>query len=158
MAQQSDVAKFFTVTGDGDLNQINITDYSELDSTAVYIVVHELSRKIFIWKGEKAPVRTKFISAKTAQTMRQKDYGMVYRIESLDPGLEGDNFLSLVGGGPPPSAEPESVEARDIEQRPTEIRSARPLLQSRDYGRQYGRDVAERSEGQSRRSWRTALR
>lgn len=124
MAHISDVVKFFTVTGDGELTPITINNYSELDATAVYIVVYEKVRKIFIWKGENAPVRTKFISAKTAQTMRQKDYGMVFRIESLDPGLEGNDFLSLVGGGPPPVQEGDPIEARDMESSPTEMRSA----------------------------------
>ncbi|MFW9780069.1 MAG: hypothetical protein ACFFE8_14555, partial [Candidatus Heimdallarchaeota archaeon] len=67
----------------------------------VFLVVDENARRIFIWKGEQAPVRRKFISAKAAQNLRQVEYGMVYRIESLDPGLEGHDFLSLFGESPP---------------------------------------------------------
>jgi hypothetical protein len=34
--------------------------------------------------------------------MRQEKYGMVYRIESLDPELEGADFLSIFGATPAP--------------------------------------------------------
>ncbi|MFX0087447.1 MAG: hypothetical protein ACFFAU_17485, partial [Candidatus Hodarchaeota archaeon] len=93
----SDYIKKFNVNDDGTLTPVTISTMSDLSNNNVYIVVDENARKIFIWKGEKAPVRRKFISAKTAQQMRAEDYGMVYRIESLDPGLEGQDFLTIFG-------------------------------------------------------------
>ncbi len=100
----------FTVKDDGDLNPVTITKLSDLSEDNVFIIADENSRKIFIWKGEKAPVRRKFMSAKAAQTMRQEKYGMVYRIESLDPGLEGADFLALFGATPAaPSAASSTV-------------------------------------------------
>jgi hypothetical protein len=105
----------FTVKDDGDLDPVNIRKYSDLSEENVFIIADENSRKIFIWKGEKAPVRRKFMSAKAAQQMRQEKYGMVYRIESLDPGLEGADFLTLFGAAPAaPSAASSTVVSEPV--------------------------------------------
>ncbi|MHA1973422.1 MAG: hypothetical protein ACTSW1_10540 [Candidatus Hodarchaeales archaeon] len=93
----SELVKKYTVKDDGTLNPVAVSSISDLADDNVFIIVDENARKIYIWKGEKAPVRRKFISAKAAQQMRQEKYGMVYRIDSLDPGLEGADFLSLFG-------------------------------------------------------------
>jgi len=103
----SELVKKYTVKDDGELNPVPVSSLSDLSDENVYIIVDENSRKIFIWKGEKAPVRRKFISAKAAQQMRQEQYGMVYRIDSLDPGLEGREFLSLFGEVP--TEEPQQI-------------------------------------------------
>ena len=96
----SNFMKKFTVNDDGSLSESNVSSLADLLNNAVYIIVEEKMRKIFIWKGEEAPVRRKFISAKAAQQMRQEEYGMVYRIDSLDPGTEGREFLSIFGATP----------------------------------------------------------
>ncbi|PWI48749.1 hypothetical protein CEE45_05010 [Candidatus Heimdallarchaeota archaeon B3_Heim] len=93
----SDQIKKFTVNDDGTLTHCDVSSLGGLQNNAVYIIVDEGLRKIFIWKGEEAPVRRKFISAKAAQQMRQEQYGMVYRIDSLDPGIEGKDFLAIFG-------------------------------------------------------------
>ncbi len=93
----SDLVKKFTVNDDGTLTPCDVSSLGGLQNNAVYIIVDEGVRKIFIWKGEEAPVRRKFISAKAAQQMRQEQYGMVYRIDSLDPGIEGKEFLAIFG-------------------------------------------------------------
>ncbi len=103
----SELVKKYTVKDDGELNPVPVSSLSDLSNDNVYIIVDENSRKIFIWKGEKAPVRRKFISAKAAQQMRQEQYGMVYRIDSLDPGLEGREFLTLFGEVP--AEEPQQI-------------------------------------------------
>jgi hypothetical protein len=103
----SELVKKYTVKDDGELNSVSVSSLSDLSDDNVYIIVDENARKIFIWKGEKAPVRRKFISAKAAQQMRQEQYGMVYRIDSLDPGLEGREFLSLFGEVP--EEEPQQI-------------------------------------------------
>ena len=98
----SEYIKKWSVEDDGTLTPTSLSSMSDLSDDNVFIIVDEDARKIFIWKGEKAPVRRKFISAKAAQQMRQEKYGMVYRIESLDPGLEGADFLSIFGEKPKP--------------------------------------------------------
>ena len=96
----SESIKKWSVEDDGNLTPVSLSSMSDLSDDNVFLVVDEDVRKIFIWKGEKAPVRRKFISAKAAQQMRQEKYGMVYRIESLDPGLEGADFLAIFGAKP----------------------------------------------------------
>jgi len=106
----SEPIKKWTVNDDGTLTETSVSSMGDLENDSVYIIVDENRRTIFIWKGEKAPVRRKFISAKTAQQMRQEQYGMVFRIDSLDPGIEGKDFLTLFGGLPvstQPEGEPQ---------------------------------------------------
>jgi hypothetical protein len=110
----------WTVNDDGTLTETSVSSMGDLKNDSVYIIVDESKRKIFIWKGEQAPVRRKFISAKTAQQMRQEKYGMVYRIDSLDPGIEGKDFLSIFGAVPE-TTQPESAphRASEVISRPT---------------------------------------
>ena len=93
----SNIVKKYTVNDDGTLTPSDVSSLGDLQNNAVYLIIEEKMRKIFIWKGEEAPVRRKFISAKAAQQMRQEEYGMVFRIDSLDPGTEGREFLSIFG-------------------------------------------------------------
>ncbi len=116
----SEFVKKWTVNDDGTLTETSVSSMGDLKNDSVYIIVDESKRKIFIWKGEQAPVRRKFISAKTAQQMRQEKYGMVYRIDSLDPGIEGKDFLSIFGAVPE-ATQPESAPQRasEVISRPT---------------------------------------
>ena len=116
----SELVKKWTVNDDGTLTETSVSSMGDLENDSVYIIVDESKRKIFIWKGEQAPVRRKFISAKTAQQMRQEKYGMVYRIDSLDPGIEGKDFLSIFGAAPA-TTQPESAPQRasEVISRPT---------------------------------------
>jgi len=116
----SDYIKKFSVNDDGTLTPVTISTMSDLSDNNVFIVVEENMRKIFIWKGEAAPVRRKFISAKAAQQMRAEEYGMVYRIESLDPGLEGKDFLSIFGAASAPSVSPIPTQAPTPQRTPTQ--------------------------------------
>jgi hypothetical protein len=117
----SEFIKKMIVEDDGTVTPTSLSSMSDLSDDSVFIIVDENARKIFIWKGEKAPVRRKFVSAKAAQQMRQEKYGMVYLIESLDPGLEGADFLAIFGAKPQPrEAVPRTtVPEQEISARPT---------------------------------------
>jgi len=115
----SEIVKKWSVEDDGTLTPVSLSSMSDLANDNVFIIADENARKIFIWKGEKAPVRRKFISAKAAQQMRQEKYGMVYRIESLDPGLEGADFLALFGGAPAPKKAVSAVSETEVITKPT---------------------------------------
>ena len=106
-----DLIKKFTVNDDGTLTPCDVSSLGELKNNAVYIIVDEGVRKIFIWKGEEAPVRRKFLSAKAAQQMRQEQYGMIYRVDSLDPGIEGRDFLAIFGETAPEASSTEAEQA-----------------------------------------------
>jgi hypothetical protein len=122
----SNIVKKFTVNDDGSLSDSNVSSLADLQDNSVYIIVEETMRKIFIWKGEKAPVRRKFISAKAAQQMRQEEYGMVYRIDSLDPGTEGREFLSIFGETPATAAQPETRAQPEVVSRPVSAPTPAP--------------------------------
>ena len=122
----SNIVKKFTVNDDGSLSDSNVSSLADLQDNSVYIIVDENLRKIFIWKGEKAPVRRKFISAKAAQQMRQEEYGMVYRIDSLDPGTEGREFLSIFGETPATAAQPETRAQPEVVSRPVSAPTPAP--------------------------------
>ena len=115
----SEFIKKWSVEDDGTLTPVSLSSMSDLANDNVFIIADENARKIFIWKGEKAPVRRKFISAKAAQQMRQEKYGMVYRIESLDPGLEGADFLAIFGGAPAPKEAVSAVSEPEVVRKPT---------------------------------------
>ena len=121
----SEFVKKWSVQDDGTLTPVSLSSMSDLANDSVFIIADENSRKIFIWKGEKAPVRRKFISAKAAQQMRQEKYGMVYRIDSLDPGLEGSDFLSIFGATPAPKEAVAPVESQIIT-KPTPAPAPKP--------------------------------
>ncbi|MFX1251517.1 MAG: hypothetical protein ACFFCZ_07900, partial [Promethearchaeota archaeon] len=87
--------KVYTVDDAGELQTASVGSYNDLQKDEVYLIVVDNLRKIFIWKGESAPVRRKFISARTASKMRM-ELGMTYKIDSLDPGLEGNEFLGVL--------------------------------------------------------------
>ena len=64
------------------------------DSTKVIIVVHEESKRIFIWKGKDSGVRKKFISARAAQKIRFDD--MAYTTFSIDEGESSKDETELI--------------------------------------------------------------
>ncbi|MFX0123322.1 MAG: hypothetical protein ACFFAE_06750 [Candidatus Hodarchaeota archaeon] len=122
----SEFVKKWSVEDDGTLTPVSLSSMSDLANDRVFIIADENARKIFIWKGEKAPVRRKFISAKAAQQMRQEKYGMVYRIESLDPGLEGTDFLTIFGAAPMAKEAAPAISESEIITKPTPAPTAKP--------------------------------
>ncbi|MFW9780507.1 MAG: hypothetical protein ACFFE8_16825, partial [Candidatus Heimdallarchaeota archaeon] len=59
LSGSSENIKKFTVTDDGSLEPSEISSYADLKNDNVFLVVDENARRIFIWKGEQAPVRRK---------------------------------------------------------------------------------------------------
>jgi hypothetical protein len=69
---------------------------THMGSDTVLIIIDDDERKIWIWKGEKAPVRRKFIAARRAAGIRDQR-GLTYKIISEDHGQEDSEFLEAVG-------------------------------------------------------------
>jgi hypothetical protein len=74
----------------------------------VLIVIDDELKRIWIWKGADAPVRKKFIAARSAQGIRATR-GLVYKIISEDAGEEDEEFLQAVGQVP--TARPDAAAA-----------------------------------------------
>lgn len=70
-----------------------------MKSDQVLIVIDDEQKRIWIWKGVEAPVRKKFIAARSAQSIRDVR-GLVYKIVSEDAGEEDEEFLQAMGQAP----------------------------------------------------------
>ena len=93
----SELVKKWTVNDDGTLTETSVSSMGDLENDSVYIIVDESKRKIFIWKGEQAPVRRKFISAKTAQQMRQE--GLSRAQAGRQMAFDGGSNMATSMGG-----------------------------------------------------------
>ena len=88
----------YQVQNDGFFDPVQFRK-ENLRSTEVFIFVEEGRKGIWIWIGEKADVRTRFISSTVASEIRGH-YGMTFRIKSADQGGEPDDFWSCIDSIP----------------------------------------------------------
>ena len=68
-----------------------------LETDQCYVIVADEVRKVFLWKGIKSSVRSKFIGAKRSQEIRGQ-VGMHYGVVPADESEEGAELLSIIGG------------------------------------------------------------
>ncbi len=100
-----------------------------LISERVLIIVDDEDRKIWLWKGNEAGVRNRFIAARQAQAVRS-ERGLVYKVLSIDEGEEPDPFLGLLGLKAPVRAPKREVEVEvELADRTIAISSAEPVPQ-----------------------------
>jgi hypothetical protein len=62
-----------------------------LDEDMVYLFVNDVLRKIFLWVGPTAPIRSKFVGAHSAIVLQRKT-GITYRVENVDQEHESSDF------------------------------------------------------------------
>jgi len=82
-----------------DFKEIEIEDGSIpilIDSFSIYIVVDPVNKEVWIWHGENASIRKKFIAAQKAPEIRN-NYGVDFKITAIDQGNEPPEFKMLVG-------------------------------------------------------------
>jgi len=89
----------FKINPDGTTTEINTEGQIKdvLDTNEVYVLVADEYRKVYLWKGTKSNVRSKFIGAKQSQEIRGQ-VGLMYAVIPLDEGEEEPDFLKLIGG------------------------------------------------------------
>jgi hypothetical protein len=63
-----------------------------LKEDEVYIIINAALRKIFLWVGTAAPVRSKFVGAHSANVI-QRETGIIYRVENVDQEHLSSDFL-----------------------------------------------------------------
>ena len=89
----------FLINPDGTTTELTsegaIKDVLKTDEC--YVLVADDVRKVYLWKGLKSSVRSKFIGAKRSQEIRGQ-VGMHYAVVPLDEGEEDPDFIKLVGG------------------------------------------------------------
>jgi len=84
---------------DENFKEIEVEDDSIhmlIDSFSIYIVVDSTNKEVWIWHGENASIRKKFIAAQKAPEIRN-NYGVDFKITAIDEGNEPLEFKMLVG-------------------------------------------------------------
>ncbi|MFO7797593.1 MAG: hypothetical protein ACQERB_02400 [Promethearchaeati archaeon] len=95
------MVQVFLINPDGTTSEVktegSIKDVLENDQA--YVIVSDDVRKVYLWKGIKSNVRSKFIGAKRSQEIRGQ-VGMHYSVVPLDQNEEDEDpdFLGLIGG------------------------------------------------------------
>jgi len=84
----------YKISDEGELISVPVKDI-ELRNDDVVVIVEDNKKNIFIWKGINAPVRKKFISARSAWKLRG-ELGPLYKVISIDEGDEPEDFLNLI--------------------------------------------------------------
>ncbi|MHA1274346.1 MAG: hypothetical protein ACTSQJ_11230 [Promethearchaeota archaeon] len=89
----------FKINADGTTSEISTEGAIKdvLETTESYVIVSDDNRKVYLWKGAKSSVRSKFIGAKRSQEIRGQ-VGMHYSVVPLDEGDEDDEFIKIIGG------------------------------------------------------------
>ena len=82
-----------------DFHTIEIEEnpiYFLLNSNYIYIIVVPIDKEIWIWHGNNATIRMKFIATQKAPKIRDK-YGVDFKISAVDEGDESHKFKEIVG-------------------------------------------------------------
>ncbi|MHA2397986.1 MAG: hypothetical protein ACXADU_03740 [Promethearchaeota archaeon] len=121
--------QLFLINPDGTTTEITsegpIKDSLKTDEC--YVLVADDKRKVYLWKGIKSSVRSKFIGAKRSQEIRGQ-VGMHFSVIPLDEGEEDPEFLTLIGG------KTEGGIAREIKDEPVTAPSVHPLRDKDTFG------------------------
>ena len=93
------ITQVFLINPDGTTTELTtegqIKDVLKTDEC--YVLVADDVRKVYLWKGIKSSVRSKFIGAKRSQEIRGM-VGMHYSVIPHDEGDEDPEFIQLIGG------------------------------------------------------------
>lgn len=84
----------YQVQDDGNWDPVAFKK-EKMKAKEVFILVNELKKEIWIWVGEEADVKTKFISSTAAQEIRRL-YGLTFRIHAADQGREPIEFQEAI--------------------------------------------------------------
>ncbi len=90
----------FSLLDDGEKEEIEVEqeNIEELfDTDKVFLIVRYDLRRLFIWKGPRAPVRKRFISSRVGAQLQQESakIAMHLKIVSVDAGDEPIEFLRV---------------------------------------------------------------
>ena len=105
----------FSLLDDGEKEEIEVEqeNIEELfDTDKVFLLVRYDLRRLFIWKGPRAPVRKRFISSRVGAQIQQESakFAMHLKIVSVDAGDEPIEFLRVFKLEPYEVDEQEKVE------------------------------------------------
>ncbi|MEE9411025.1 MAG: hypothetical protein V3V41_08855 [Candidatus Heimdallarchaeota archaeon] len=86
--------RFLEVQEDGSMLE---SQELELGPEKVIIVVDEIDKRMWLWKGTKCPIRKKFIGSRALSDLRKKEYGFAYVPQSCDQDDETAEFVAMLG-------------------------------------------------------------
>lgn len=86
----------YEVSEDGTLQEVELTK-ADLDSQKVVCVVDDETKSIYLWKGNQAGIRRKFIGARVATNLRT-EYGFHFKVRAVDEGEEPPTFFTALDG------------------------------------------------------------
>jgi hypothetical protein len=98
------------VNSDGHWDPVAFSP-KELKVKTVFILVDDEKRKIWIWIGKGAAVKTRFISS-TAATEIRRLYGLTFRVQTVDQGEEAKEFVECIESIPKKGLVPELAEGQ----------------------------------------------
>jgi len=123
------IPQVFLINPDGTTTELTsvgpIKDI--LKTEECYVLIADDIRKMFLWKGVKSSVRSKFIGAKRSQEIRGQ-VGMHYAVVPLDEGEEDPEFIKLIGG------QTEAGIAKEIGAAEVSTPSGHPLREKNIFG------------------------
>ena len=123
------IPQVFLINPDGTTTELTsegpIKDILKTDEC--YVLVADDIRKMFLWKGVKSSVRSKFIGAKRSQEIRGQ-VGMHYAVVPLDEGEEDPEFIKIIGG------QTEAGIAKEIRAAEVSSTSVHPLREKNVFG------------------------
>lgn len=123
------IPQLFLINPDGTTTEITtegpIKDVLKTDEC--YVLVADETRKVYLWKGLKSSVRSKFIGAKRSQEIRGQ-VGMHYAVVPLDEAEEDSDFIKLIGG------QTEAGIAKEIKAEDITPPSVHPLREKNVFG------------------------
>ena len=98
------------MTSDGHWDPVAFS-LKDLKPKVVFILVDDEKRKIWIWIGRDATVKTRFISS-TAATEIRRLYGFTFRVQTIDQGEESHEFSECIESIPRKGLVPELAEGQ----------------------------------------------
>lgn len=96
LVNEKEEKELFQISDDisGELEPYN-NPSQLLKKDSVYVLLDNTLKKIFLWIGQSAEVRSRFIAANAAQKL-QRIKGLTHRVITIDQGEESLEFIKLI--------------------------------------------------------------
>jgi hypothetical protein len=126
-AAKSDDLQLFQVDSDhsGEITACN-DPFQPLEPNCVYILVNKVLSKVFIILGTQADVRSRFIGAQAAQTVR-REHNLTYKVVSLDQGQETTAFTVQTSPPVPNDQTESSKQKKQLKKAPRPVKPSRKV-------------------------------
>jgi len=96
LVNEKDENKLYQISADisGELELYNNSSQL-LKNDSVYVLLDNTLKKIYLWIGQSAGVRSRFIATNAAQKL-QRSKGLTHRVITVDQGEESLEFIKTI--------------------------------------------------------------